>query len=1116
MNPRRLLLLAVCVLSIFSSYSQNPLWTAAEASVAASYSNARKSGLPEHFHVARLNRAMAAAIQSQAPKQNGKGVAPAGFVIPLPGDETFVTAIYETKVLSDQLSAQYPDIKTYQLVDPVKRTILGSITVTPAGVSGILFTAKGTAYLSPLGNDFPDMHMVYYVKDLKKLNPIACSVLDQEMSIRNAVTGIAAPMAGTCQLRTFRIAVSTTGEYTAWAGSQPAAIASATTTINNVSAIYERDLAIRLTIVTNNSVIYPNAAADPYTEPPALSGTTLTQVQNALTTNLGSAAFDLGMVFHRGWNGGIASVGVVCNNGFKGRGASGCDFGTGSNPVAGPQGPIFEGVVAHEIAHQFNARHSFASNNGGCLGNTNGPTAWEPGGGSTIMAYAGVCSGNSYQNNTDLYFHAGSISEIQSYATSGSASCAVVTALSNTAPAVTVASNAYTIPISTPFALNATGTDGDGNTLKYNWEQMDAGLVTDTSPRFSATIGPNFRSYPFTTVSSRTFPRIQDIVAGINPTFEVLPSVARTMNFRVTVRDEASGGGCTAEQNVSITTNASAGPFTVTSQSTPTSWTSNGSNTATITWNVANTTAAPVSAANVDILLSIDGGLTYPYTLVANTPNDGSQSITIPNLPTSIGRVRVQASNNVFFNINSAAISIASSCGAEGATFAPASNVSAGVGSPALNLTLAPVYGSPVTIAGTIDAGDGDSYLAINNNAPGACAAFGGNPTKYEVFTFTVNVSGSYTFAKSAATPFGTVWNIYNGSYNPSNPCTNLMASNGTYTNPPGTVSLANSFAVTLTAGMNYSMTVGSFGPGQPALPAAYTINVTPPAGGGLYTSSAINPGAAFNYTYIMVNNATGNIVSIDPGADLSNSATFPTGIYTVYGLSYSNSIPLATLNSYVNGPFTTLQNDALFNPGTFCANLSDNTIQVDIITLAPVMMTKLEASKVNHSVLLKWGTLAEQNSSHFEIERSANGNDFITVVAKVNAAGRSDVPVHYSVTDVAPLNEWNYYRVKQFDTDGKSTMSNIARVYFGKHQSVILYPNPAKTAVTLEYVSEHAGMVQIVILDSKGSKIGQTTLVTMAGVNTKTINVGHYTPGQYAIQIISGKDIITTRFIKE
>jgi subtilisin-like proprotein convertase family protein len=124
----------------------------------------------------------------------------------------------------------------------------------------------------------------------------------------------------------------------------------------------------------------------------------------------------------------------------------------------------------------------------------------------------------------------------------------------------------------------------------------------------------------------------------------------------MTVRDYHNNAGCTASDDVVVTTNANAGPFVVTSQNSPTTWLEGAS--ATITWDVANTTASPVSCANVDIRLSLDGGLTYPTVLLMNEPNDGSASINVPAGTTTMGRIMVKGSNNVFFDINNAHITI--------------------------------------------------------------------------------------------------------------------------------------------------------------------------------------------------------------------------------------------------------------------------------------------------------------------------------------------------------------------------------------------------------------------------------------------------------------------------
>ncbi|WP_164735268.1 reprolysin-like metallopeptidase [Pseudoflavitalea rhizosphaerae] len=268
--------------------------------------------------------------------------------------------------------------------------------------------------------------------------------------------------------------------------------------------------------------------------------------------------------------------------------------------------------MAHEIAHQFSATHSFSASNGQCGSNATESTAWEPGGGSTIIAYAGSCTGNSYQNNTDLYFHGGSIEQITSFAMNAG-TCASITETSNTSPVVSVSNNSYIIPPGTPFELKASATDA-GSNLLYSWEQMDAGPLTNEKPSSRAGSGPLFRSFPPNDNPGRVFPMISAVLANTIPDYEMLPTVARSMKFRVTVRDGAPGGGCTAEADVTVTT-AGATPFQVTSQNSATSWTANGANTAIISWDPGSSSEAPVNCTSVNILFSVDGGYTYPYTL---------------------------------------------------------------------------------------------------------------------------------------------------------------------------------------------------------------------------------------------------------------------------------------------------------------------------------------------------------------------------------------------------------------------------------------------------------------------------------------------------------------------
>jgi hypothetical protein len=133
-------------------------------------------------------------------------------------------------------------------------------------------------------------------------------------------------------------------------------------------------------------------------------------------------------------------------------------------------------------------------------------------------------------------------------------------------------------------------------------------------------------------------------------TGELLPAITRVMSFQVIARDNrANGGGInTATATVNVTNTS--GPFAVTIPNTALTW--NGNTNQTVTWNVASTTAAPVSAANVKISLSTDGGNTFPTVLSASTPNDGSQSVFIPNSPTAQARIKVEGVSNIFFDIS--------------------------------------------------------------------------------------------------------------------------------------------------------------------------------------------------------------------------------------------------------------------------------------------------------------------------------------------------------------------------------------------------------------------------------------------------------------------------------
>jgi hypothetical protein len=1034
--------------------------------------------------------------------------------IPLPNGKLGRFKVVYSPVMEKGLSDKYPDMRTYSGVGIDDPTAVVRFDYTANGFHAMIrSTDHGQLFVDPAVLGSTTEYIVYDRTSL----PLKFREADEVLPAQGNPQGYAGRgQSGPClgsTLRTYRLAVATTGEYTTWYGGATNALAAVVTTVNRVNVIYEQDLSVRLLLVANNNlIIYPDATTDPFSSA-SVSSSMLTENQTAINNAIGSGSYDVGHVISRAGGGGLAQLGVVCQPGSKARGGT---------ALPAPIGDAYDiDYVAHELGHQFGGNHTFnavSSTNctGGFSGTINLPTAVEPGSGVTIMGYAGICAPNNLADHSIPYFHAKSQEEIATYL-SGT-SCAVNQSTGNSIPVVNAGAD-YIIPIGTPFMLTGSATDANNSeVLTYSWEEMDAG-----SGSSSAGTKPYFRSFVPTISPTRYFPRMQQLVAnGTGGTIsETLPLNNETLNFRLTVRDNRSGSGGFCADDVVVTVSSAGGPFDVTSQwetnPAPAIWTA-GSNV-TVSWNPASTTNAPFNCANVTILFSADGGLTWPYTLVASTPNAaGSATFTAPNIKTTNGKVMVKAIGNIFFDINDGNITVNSPCSAVGATITPSATVTAQAGNSALNLGLSPTYGSFVA-AGTITSSDPYGYnpstntggLALLNGA--SCQSFPQNQYQYHSYTFSVTATGSYTFTfASTANLF--VANLYNTSFNSTSPCTNFITSN--------TTSAGNwfqSLSGTLTAGNTYVLTIGTFTNNDPLLPASYKINITTATGGRAYLigEQYTNPGASFTYGYVVVRNSTGNIVAISSSANLTNSTTYPAGQYTVYGISYSNAIA-ANLNTYVGGSFNALATQIQNNPNTFCADLSKNAVTVNVTGTFPVQFTALKARKQGEKVALDWGTVTEQNSSHFLVQRSANGSDFDTQIGNVKAAGNSNSQLNYNFVDASPLKSWNYYRIKQVDLDGKFSYSNVAAVNFENGAGLLLiYPNPAKDQLNVEYTTTRGGKLEMQVIDSKGAVLMSQKVSVSTGKNLETLNISSLAQGMYILKYIDTEGNISyTKFIKQ
>src|SRR5215217_577804 len=621
---------------------------------------------PKQFRLLELNKTLFSSVVSKAPLEftSSEAQTPTLLSLPLPDGRLWRFQIVESPVLSPELADKFPQIKTYSGQSIDDRTATVRFGWTPKGLNAVVISEQGTFVIAPTGND--NQYLSYFTHDLET-KPFEClaPVGVEAPSNAYADTEKAELSVANGTLRRYRLAVSVTPEFifavggetvtTAGAGT----IAAVTTYVNNVRAIYEREIGISFNLI---AVWNPAFFGAPLTN----GNLSLMNQQNQFfLDNLfvngfsGSASYDIGLALGHSTTtpSGLASfggdnAGAACQIGSKAQSAA---------LVNGPSINDYWGsvIIAHELGHMFGARHTFTPTfftdpryPQFCKEAADPSGVVEPGSGSTLMSYASACPpDNLFTANAhaaaDSYFHIHSLFKIANHKSVYSA-CGQLTTTGNSAPVITNPGVAATIPALTPFTLTAAATDPNGDALTYTWEEWDPGSTL-------------FRSFPPTTSPSRTFPSLTYILnnGNVPPTIigqffpgELLPPVSGTLNFTVTVRDNrSSGGGLTArDQLLPITVVGTAGPFKVTQPNTLVTLTSGGQTA--VTWNVANTNLFPIATSAVRILLSTDGGNTFPTVLANSTANDGSEVVTLPNVQTNTARVKIEAVSNIYFDVS--------------------------------------------------------------------------------------------------------------------------------------------------------------------------------------------------------------------------------------------------------------------------------------------------------------------------------------------------------------------------------------------------------------------------------------------------------------------------------
>lgn len=644
---KKTLLLSILTMLLFAgSYAQNALWKQTNTARLSQFAKTDRASIPSEFKVYTLDLPAMKAQLQLAPLRSE--TASSTVIIQFPNAEGTLEnfRMYQSPVMEPELAAKYPEIQTYigKGIENPATTIHLSTTIF--GLHVMALTNNGTSYIDPYTKDTKN-YMVYKRSHLVNTISRQCGViseLPEELMPRNAGEALVSDgiyrtyrlaMACTAQYAAFHIAAAGLSNFAPEATRKQAVLAAMVVTMARVNGLYERDMSLHMNLVANNDlVIFVNAGTQPFTGNSA-AGTLINESQTVINQYIGVANYDIGHTVSTG-GGGLAQLNSPCG-GSKARGI------TGSGAPVGD--PYDIDYVAHEMGHQFGANHTF---NNSCGGNRNGGTAVEPGSGVTIMGYAGICAPD-IQSNSDDHFHAISIAEMTAFVTN-TGTCSTNIASGNTAPSVNAGAD-YTIPNGTAFILKGEATDANGDALTYCWEQTNNQISTQP-PLPTATAGPNVTSDSPKASPNRYIPNFESVLAGnLSPSWEMIPTVARAMNFALTVRDNRAPNGGQTRRDDMVVNFAAVGPFAITSHNVTNQTILPGA-TQTVTWSVAGTTANGINTANVNILLSTDNGVTFNTVLAANTPNDGSETVVFPSMTAPYCRIMIEPVGNIYYAVS--------------------------------------------------------------------------------------------------------------------------------------------------------------------------------------------------------------------------------------------------------------------------------------------------------------------------------------------------------------------------------------------------------------------------------------------------------------------------------
>jgi len=277
------------------------------------------------------------------------------------------------------------------------------------------------------------------------------------------------------------------------------------------------------------------------------------------------------------------------------------------------------------------------------------------------------------------------------------------------------------------------------------------------------------------------------------------------------------------------------------------------------------------------------------------------------------------------------------------------------------------------------------------------------------------------------------------------------------------------------------------------------------------YTSELANLGArslvsSSNFDLIVSPNNSNVLLSKYSGGAFPSATNVNNNPYdncAVGGMLLYNNAGIGTTNPVAN--ITAMYSDFSipgFSEFWLHGNSNNSPLPIELSSFAAI------CNEAGSEVDVRWSTASENNTSHFEVERSLDAQNW-EIISSIAAAGNSTSTLNYSMKDLdARVNSILYYRLNQFDLDGASKMFGVVSVeYLSNEKGFELFPNPAGTDVTVLLHGEHqVGETNIIFTDINGKEVKKVVYNEQTG-KLMTIDLRNLEPGVYIVRLMSGNE---------